>query len=99
MRRILTIAVLASLMAIVAAGPALAGEVKGPPGQIENVNETGAVDHANSACAYSGLNDYEQPTSPANQNTSQVQTAADAFKYYGFHPSDIGWLCRGGGSH
>ncbi len=54
--------VAASVGALVAggAGWAFAGEVKGPPGTINNTNETGALDHANSACAASGLNDLDQ---------------------------------------
>ena len=98
MKRLLIVAVLASLMAILAAGPALAGEVKGPPGQVDNANVTGALDHAKSACAASGLNDFDSDDPHGGQNVSQVQTPADAFNYYGFLPSDIGWLCRGGGS-
>jgi hypothetical protein len=74
---------------------ALAGEVKGPPNQQNNTNETGALDHANSACAASGLNDFD---SSAPQNVSQVQTAADSWKYYELPkgaPGTLG-LCKGG---
>jgi hypothetical protein len=83
------------------AGPALAGEVKGPPGSAEtaqpggNPDKTGALDHANSACAASGLNDFDTLD---GQNVSQVQTAADSWKYYGLPkgaPGKLG-LCRGG---
>jgi hypothetical protein len=73
-----------------------AGEVKGPPGTINNTNETGALDHARSACAASGLNDLDPHE---GQNVSQVQTAADSWKYYGLpkgSPGTFG-LCRGGG--
>ncbi len=76
-------------------GATLAGEVKGPPGQIDNTNTTGALEHANSACAASGLNDLD---SEEGQNVSQVQTAADSWKYYGLPkgaPGTLG-LCRGG---
>jgi hypothetical protein len=96
----------ASLCAAVFAGgsvsAALAGEVKGPPGSIAtaqpggNPNETGAVGTANSACAASGLNDFDS-TDPG-QNVSQVQTAADSWKYYSLPkgaPGKLG-LCRGG---
>jgi hypothetical protein len=79
MKRLLVVASLA----VLAAGGAFAGEVKGPPGTINNTNETGALDHAQSACAASGLNDLDQHE---GQNVSQVQTAADAFKYYGLQP-------------
>ena len=81
------------------ASPAFAGEVKGPPGTPNNTNETGALDHANSACAASGLNDYD---SSEGQNFSQVQTAADSWRYYGYPkgaPGKLG-LCKGGtGEH
>lgn len=79
------------------ASAALAGEVKGPPNQINNVNETGALDHANSACAASGLNDFDTHD-PNGQMVSQVQTAADSWKYYHLPkgaPGKLG-LCRGG---
>jgi hypothetical protein len=75
------------------ASAAFAGEVKGPPGTINNTNRTGAPAHANSACAFSGLNDFGN-----GQNVSQVQTAADSWKYYGLPkgaPGTLG-LCRGG---
>jgi hypothetical protein len=77
------------------AGPAFAGEVKGPPGTPNNTNDTGALDHANSACAASGLNDLD---SSAGQTVSKVQTAADSWRYYGLPkgaPGTLG-LCRGG---
>jgi hypothetical protein len=76
------------------AGAALAGEVKGPPRVPDNTNDTGALDHARSACAASGLNDFDPHE---GQNVSQVQTAADSWKYYGLPkgaPGKLG-LCRG----
>ena len=95
MKRLLVVAV--SVAAIAGAGAigALAGEVKGPPGQINNTNTTAALDHANSACAASGLNDLDQSS---GQTVSQVQTAADSWKYYDLPkgaPGKLG-LCRGG---
>ena len=90
MRRLL---VVATAVAMLTAGGAFAGEVKGPPNQINNTNETGALDHAQSACAASGLNDFD---SDAPQNVSQVQTAADSWKYYGLPKGAPGTLaCRG----
>jgi hypothetical protein len=85
----------AVLLASLATSTVFAGEVKGPPGTINNTNETGALDHANSACAASGLNDLDQT---AGQTASQVQTAADSWKYYGLPKGSPGtWgLCRGG---
>ena len=92
MRRLLVVAAAAIVLA--AAG-AFAGEVKGPPGTVNNTNETGALDHANSICAASGLNDLD---SEEGQTVSQVQTAADSWKYYGFAKGAVGTLglCRGG---
>jgi hypothetical protein len=94
MRRLL---VAAAAVTVLAAGGAIAGEVKGPPGTLNNTNETGALGHANSACAASGLNDYDL-SDPDGQTVSQVQTAADSWKYYGLPtgaPGTLG-LCKGG---
>ena len=94
-KRLLAVAFCAAAVVGVSSGAALAGEVKGPPGISDNTNETGALDHANSACAASGLNDLD---SEEGQNVSQVQTAADSWKYYGLpkgSPGTLG-LCRGG---
>ena len=95
MRRLVVIAVSAAVLALTGGSTAFAGEVKGPPNQLNNTNETGALDHANSACAASGLNDLD---STAGQTVSQVQTAADSWKFYGLpkgSPGKLG-LCKGG---
>jgi hypothetical protein len=95
LRRISAVAACAAGFVALSAGTAMAGEVKGPPGTVNNVNETAALAHANSACAASGLNDLD---STSGQNASQVQTAADSWKYYGLPkgaPGKLG-LCRGG---
>jgi hypothetical protein len=47
------------------AGPAFAGEVKGPPGTPEvfgsgSEEDTAAPTHAKSICAFSGLNDFRK---------------------------------------
>jgi hypothetical protein len=69
-----------------------AGEVKGPPtGGTSTTNVTGAPEHANSICAFSGLNDYVN-----GQTSSRVQTAADSFKFYGLPHGTPGQACRGG---
>ena len=91
--------VVGASVAMLATGPggAFAGEVKGPPGTLNNTNETGALDHANSACAASGLNDFDL-SDPTGQTVNQVQTAADSWKFYGLpkgSPGTLG-LCRGG---
>jgi hypothetical protein len=94
MKRLLVVAASAAVIVGAGASGALAGEVKGPPNQVDNTNETGALDHANSACAASGLNDFD--THDPGQTVSQVQTAADSWKFYGFQPGDVGTLCQGG---
>ena len=84
-----------SVAFVLAAGAAFAGEVKGPPGSGHNTNLTGAPSHANSACAYSGLNDMDDED---GQIASQVQTARDSWLYYGLPhgaPGKLG-LCNGG---
>ncbi len=91
MKRLL---VAAASAVVLAAGGAFAGEVKGPPGTLNNTNETGALAHANSACAASGLNDFD--TEDPGQMVSQVQTAADSWKYYGLPKGTPGQACRGG---
>ena len=95
MKRLAVVAVSAAVLAGTGASAASAGEVKGPPNQLNNTNETGALAHANSACAASGLNDFD---SAEGQAVSQVQTAADSWRYYGLpkgSPGKLG-LCRGG---
>ena len=96
MRRLIVVG--ASVAMLVAAGVvgAVAGEVKGPPGTIDNTNTTGALLVAKSACAASGLNDYDT-SDPIGQTASQVQTAADSWKFYKLPkgaPGTLG-LCRG----
>ena len=96
MKRLL---ILGACTVVLAAGGAFAGEVKGPPGTLNNTNETGALSHASSACAASGLNDYDL-SDPNGQTVSQVQTAADSWKFYGLPkgaPGTLG-LCRGNAS-
>src|SRR6476469_3838679 len=80
--RMLAIAVCTGGLLGLSASAAFTGEVKGPPGTLNNTNETGALDHANSACAASGLNDLDT-SDPNGQLVSQVQTAADSWKFYG----------------
>lgn len=105
MKRLLAVAASLVVLLLATATAALAGEVKGPPGTpcggdtgvvcTHSTNDTAAPTHANSACAFSGLNDMD-PNS--GQTSSIVQTAADAFKYYGFAPGVQGTLglCKGG---
>ena len=82
----------AAVVLSLSASAAFAGEVKGPPtGGVSTSNDTAAPAHANSICAFSGLNDYTN-----GQSVSQVQTAADSFKYYGLPKGTPGEACRGG---
>jgi hypothetical protein len=87
----------AGVAAMLGAGLAYAGEVKGPPNTLNNTNDTAAPTHANSNCAYSGLNDFDT-TDPMGQLSSQVQTAADSWRFAGLPhgaPGLLG-LCQGG---
>jgi uncharacterized membrane protein len=97
MRRLVVGAVSVAVLAFAGGSPAFAGEVKGPPNQVDNTNRTGALAHANSGCAASGLNDFDT-NDPEGQVESQVQTAADSWKFYGLpkgSPGTLG-LCKGG---
>lgn len=94
-RSVAAIGICAAAVVGGSANVAVAGEVKGPPRTINNTNTTGALDHANSICAASGLNDFD---SSAGQNVSIVQTAADSWKYYGMPKGSVGIACRGGGA-
>jgi hypothetical protein len=89
MRKALVTAVCAAFITALTAGLARAGEVIGPPGG--GTTDTAAPLHANSVCAFSGLNDFLN-----GQTVSIVQTAADSFKYYGFPHGTPGTACRGG---
>lgn len=94
MKRSLAVMLCTFAASAMAAGPAQAGEIKGPPGTVGSTNTTGALDHAHSACAASGLNDLDPHE---GQVDSQVQTAADSWRYYGLPkgaPGTLG-LCRG----
>jgi hypothetical protein len=94
MRRLLLAAVLAALMVMASAGAAFAGEVKGPGG---NTEETAAPAHANSICAFSGLND--DPDDPEEggrvQSWGQIpkEVRDNVLTPIGRHP---GVACRGG---
>lgn len=88
---------MAAIVLSLSVSATIAGEVKGPPGDgtVHITDTTGALDHANSICAASGLNDYDPA---AGQTVSRVQTAADSWKYYGLPKGSVGtWgLCKGG---
>jgi len=97
MRKLLLVTAAVAAFAAAGVGAAIAGEVKGPPGTPDNTNRTGAPEHANSACAFSGLNDYDS-LDKDGQVANQVQTAADSWKFYHLPkgaPGTLG-LCKGG---
>lgn len=87
MKRLL---VVVTVVAAFGVGAAFAGEIKGPP-RTPGSPDTAAPTHASSICAFSGLNDFE-----GGQTVSQVQTAADSWKYYGLPKGTVGQACRGG---
>jgi hypothetical protein len=107
MRRmpLLAVAVCTAALAGASASAALAGEVKGPPGTPSSPTnpipippasgETQAPDHANSACAFSGLNDLNPAEGPTD---SIVQTPADGPPGAPGHGGIPGFEngCRGG---
>jgi hypothetical protein len=69
MRRTFRAAICAAAFAGLGTGAALAGEVQGPPGTpgvpfSGSGNPTGAPAHANSICAYNGLNDMNPAQGP-----------------------------------
>lgn len=89
--RSFSITACAATLFMISAGAMFAGEVAGPPGS-EDPKPTAAPRHASSICSFSGLNDYHG----GGQTDSQVQTAADSFKYYGLPKGTPGTACRGG---
>jgi hypothetical protein len=86
------LAAAACLLAVAAIGvaPAIAGEVTGTG------EETAVRDHANSICAFSGLNDGEPPpgrTAAHVQNWGQIpKEERDFLRTVGAHPGDA---CNG----
>jgi len=84
-----------ALVLSLGAGAALAGEVKGPPtGGTPNTNyNTAATSHANSACVFSGLNDFQN-----GQTDKRTQTPADGPPGAPGHGGIPGFPngCRGG---
>jgi hypothetical protein len=95
MKRLAIAASVAALVLTLAASAALAGEVKGPPGSPEhpptNYN-TAATSHANSACVFSGLNDYiNGQTDRMTQTPKDGPPGAPGHGVEGFSDG-----CRGG---
>jgi hypothetical protein len=100
-KSLLAVAVCAAALAGLSAGPASAGEVKGPPGTGPVVggstNFTAAPAHANSICAFSGLNDYDPLEGHTNFHVQSygidVSGKGDPADPHVFNPGDA---CRGG---
>ena len=86
--RLFAVATCAAAVMGVGASAALAGEVKGPStGGTPSVgNDTAAPAHANSICAFSGLNDFR-----GGPITNRTQTPANQGA-----PGTPGFACRGG---
>ena len=105
LRKSLLAAAICAVAVGVGAGGAVAGEVKGPPGSTAtpggSTNLTGAPEHANSICAFNGLNDYD---SLEGQNEFHVQSygvdvagkkvTSEPADPHEFNPGDA---CRGNG--
>jgi hypothetical protein len=93
-RSVLAAALCAAVFAVGSVSAALAGEVQGPPGNpgvafSGSGEETGAPAHANSICAYNGLNDMNPSQGPID---SFVQTPHNQGS-----PGDAGHgTCAGG---
>lgn len=98
-KSLLAVAVSAAALAGLSAGPAFAGEVKGPPGTPGVPNSgsgkapTGAVAHANSICAFSGLNDMIIEEGPID---FIVQSPGQNVRTGETPPGIPGLACRGG---
>jgi hypothetical protein len=95
MKSYFSAAVCALAVACVSASAAFAGEVIGPPGTpgvpgSGSGIETAAPAHANSICAFSGLNDFRN-----GQNDSIVQSPGQVVSSGG-PPGVPGQACRGG---
>jgi hypothetical protein len=92
-RKFLAAAVCAAGLAGANAGVALAGEVTGPPGTpgvpfSGSGVDTGAPAHANSICAFNGLNDF-------NPAQGQIIFIVQTPHNQGV-PGEAGQRCRGG---
>jgi hypothetical protein len=91
-RSLLAVAVSATALAGVSAGPAFAGEVAGPPGTPDvafsgSGKPTGAVLHAHSACAFNGLNDMN----PAQGQIHLITQNYGTNKRLGLDPAIFGF--------
>jgi hypothetical protein len=92
-KAVCVVAVCVAGMVSVGATAAVAGEVTGPPGSVGHPGAPKDMSHANSICAFSGLNDFVNgPTDFIVQSYGQdVRTQSADPK--AFNPGDA---CRGG---
>jgi hypothetical protein len=100
-KSLLGVAVCTAALTGVGASTALAGEITGPPGG--GGGPTGIRGHANSICAFNGLNDFNQ-----GQTDFQVQnfgvgvagkTPSEPQDPHVFNPGSADGGCRGGLLH
>ena len=102
-KSLLGVAVCTAALTGVGASAALAGEVKGPPGQINNQNFTEGPAHSASACAFNGLNDYNQGQVDFHVQNFGVGVAGltpnEVQDPHLFNPGDPTFGCRGVPKH
>jgi hypothetical protein len=72
---------------------ASAGEVKGPPGSVEHPGTPKDMSHANSICAFSGLNDFIHGPTDFHVQSYGIDVAMYGANPREFNPGDA---CRGG---
>lgn len=82
-----------ALSAVVIGGPALAGEITGPPPTDNSQGGAGRISNGNSLCSFSGLNDTPlgqgEPGTPEYDPGGQVQSFGYFMSHYGLYdPSD-----------
>ena len=107
MKKLLMLVISAAVLVAASASGAFAGEVKGPPGtpcggpnqpacaENGNTNRTGAPEHSNSACSFSGLNDMN-PNNGPTQNRTQTPANQGAPGDPGHGVPGFPNGCRGG---
>jgi len=78
---------------IAGSGAALAGEVTGPPGSVKNPGTPKDMSHANSICAFSGLNDFVEGPTDYHVQSYGIDVAKYGADPREFNPGDA---CRGG---
>jgi len=93
-KSLLAVAVSAAALAGLSAGPAFAGEVKGPPGG--GTDFTAARTQANSACAFSGLNDFVQGHELFHVQSYGIDVAGKGEEPFGHPGLGEEFNCRGG---